>query len=750
MAKRARKTTKRPAASPRKRPLAKSKPAKAAAKTRKPKPAAKPKSGIADLQRELMLAHDRQAATSEILRIISKSPADVQPVLDAIAESAKRLLDGLGGLVTRVVGDELHAVAITAGSPEVTKAILGLYPTPVSGSNAHSRAAASGRAIIRNDIPNDPRASPAAKAAAAAMGFRSVIVVPMLREGTAIGTIGVPRAKAGEFSSHHIQLLQTFADQAVIAIENVRLFNETQEALERQTATADVLEVINSSQGNLTPVFDAILRKAHALCGVASGSLEIYDGERFFAVAAHGMSDTFVNMLREGYVAAESPATLPLLAGHRISHIHDTLKVDFPVVRAAAEVEGIRTVLLVPLRKEGRLLGMIAAARHEMKPFSEKEIGLLENFAVQAAIAIENARLFNETREALERQTATADILKVIASSPSDVRPVFDAIVANADRLVGGLSTGVYRYVDGVAYLEAFTPRNPVADEMLRGQFPRPVAGIPHFEMAQAGKVMEIPDTETSDDLRLREIARAREFRSLLSLPMMSMGTTIGVIVVSRTNPSSFSAHHIQLLQTFADQAVIAIENVRLFNETQEALERQTATASVLQVISESMADSAPVFESILDSCEKLFPFTSAGIALMSTAIIRSNFRPLAAPGQGLLWSLFPQPLDSIFGQAISGLQPLYTANVAESERTTDAVRLAAKKVAGYSMLQVPMIWQGRGIGSINVSRLPNVTFSEKEVTLLEDLRRSGGDRDPERAAVQRNAGSAGAADGYG
>ena len=203
-----------------------------------------------------------------------------------------------------------------------------------------------------------------------------------------------------------------------------------------------------------------------------------------------------------------------------------------------------------------------------------------------------------DLKEAREQQAATAEILKVIASSPTDVQPVFEAIVANADRLIGGFSTGVYRFVGGICHLEAFTPINPAADEMMRARFPRPIAGMWHFERAHAGEIVEFADTETeAADLPLREIARARGFRSLLYSPLMSKGTAIGVIVVSRRNPGSFSAHHVELLRTFADQAVIAIENVRLFNEVQvrprsaESLQQQTATADVLKVISRSPFD---------------------------------------------------------------------------------------------------------------------------------------------------------------
>ena len=213
-----------------------------------------------------------------------------------------------------------------------------------------------------------------------------------------------------------------------------------------------------------------------------------------------------------------------------------------------------------------------------------------------------------DLKEAREQQAATAEILKVIASSPGDVQPVFEAIVANADRLIGGFSTGVYRFVGGICHLEAFTPINPAADEMMKSPVSAPDCrhvGILNWRMP--ARSWRVADTETeAAALPLKEIARARGFRSLLYSPLMSKGTAIGVIVVSRRNPGPFSAHHVELLRTFADQAVIAIENARLFNETQEALERQTATADILKVIASSPSDVQPVFEAIAESAKRL------------------------------------------------------------------------------------------------------------------------------------------------
>jgi len=205
----------------------------------------------------------------------------------------------------------------------------------------------------------------------------------------------------------------------------------------------------------------------------------------------------------------------------------------------------------------------------------------------------------------LERQTATAEILKVIASSPSDVQPVFEAIAASANRLLGGFSSTVFRFVDGMAHLKAFTPTTPEADEILQSTFPRPVASSAPFQMTQAGEVMQIPDTE-APTYELKEIARARGYRSMLYAPLMNKGVSTGFIAVTRVEPSSFADHHVQLLQTFADQAVIAIENTRLFNETREALERQTATAEILKVIASSPSDVQPVFAAIAENAKRL------------------------------------------------------------------------------------------------------------------------------------------------
>jgi len=375
-------------------------------------------------------------------------------------------------------------------------------------------------------------------------------------------------------------------------------------------------------------VFDAILEKATRLCGANFSALAIHKSDDMHEiVATRGMPPEFVNMFQGPVRLGPETGVSRLVRGESFVHIADAsddegYRLGNPVRRALVDIAGARSYLAVPISRDGVMLGSFTIYRREVRPFSGELIALLQSFAAQAGIAIENARLFNETQEALERQTATADILRVIASSPSDVKPVFEAIAARAKSLIGGFSSTVFRFIDGVAHLEAFTPTSPEADDILRSTFPRPAKDFAPFRMTQAGEVMQIPDTEALTD-EILDISRARGFRSMVFAPLMNKGVSIGFIAVTRIQPGDFTDHHVQLLRTFADQAVIAIQNVRLFDEVQtrtielsEALEQQTATAEVLGVISSSAGDLAPVFDAMLGKAMQL---CSADFGVLNT-----------------------------------------------------------------------------------------------------------------------------------
>jgi GAF domain-containing protein len=396
-----------------------------------------------DLQESL----EYQTATSDVLKVISRSTFDLQPVLDTLVETAARLCDADMAAIGRPVGD-LWRMAANFGFPaefEAHQRSREPYPLDPESPTVAAKA-------LREKAPvhiHDVAAVPGYPEASIRLGKqRTSLGVPLLRGDEAIGHMVIARQRVEPFTDRQIELVSTFADQAVIAIENARLITEQREALEQQTATAEVLQVINSSPGNLAPVFDAILEKAHSLCHVAQGSLELYDGERFRAVAVRGMPDTFADMLRQGTPAFDNPATRPLIEGHRFSHISDLAETNYSLTQHAVELAACRTLLCVPLRRDDALLGMIASARREVRPFSEKEITLLESFAAQAVIAMENARLLTEQREALDQQIATTEVLQIINASPGDLKPVFDAVLAKALQLCAA-SFGTLLTFDG-------------------------------------------------------------------------------------------------------------------------------------------------------------------------------------------------------------------------------------------------------------------------------------------------------------
>ena len=619
----------------------------------------------------------------------------------------------------RFIDDELHLVAYTPTSPEADETLASSFPRKLAEFPTF--------ALVRNGetiqfADTEAEAVPEENRELARLrGFRSVLFTPLMNRGAPVGIISVTRAEPGAFAPHHVQLLQTFADQAVIAIENTRLFNETQEALERQTATAEILKVIAGSPSDTTPVFEAIATSANRLLGGFSTAVF-----RFVDDAAQLAAFTPTNPAADDILRASFPRPVGDFEAFRLAQhgkpipITDTEDMAHAQIRDIARLRGFRSMLFVPLMNGSVPIGIISVTRLEPGSFAPHHVQLLQTFADQAVIAIENTRLFNETREALERQTATADILKVIASSPSDVQPVFDAIATSGHRLLGGFSTSVFSIIDDMLHLSAFTPTNPAADALLQASFPRPLAAESWNHRMLNGETVEIPDYETDPIVpeELREMWRKRGFRSLLLVPLVRSGKAIGMVNTTRVQPGRFSSHHVQLLQTFADQAVIAIENTRLFNETKEALERQTATADVLKVIASSPSDVQPVFDAIVHSANRLIGgFSTAVFRYGDGKIHLAAFTPTDAEGDAVLQSSFPVPLEAF---------PPYhlTLDGAPAELPDTETEPAARDIArarGYrSMLFAPLMNDGVAVGIITVTRVAPGPFGEQHTRLLQ------------------------------
>jgi two-component system NtrC family sensor kinase len=358
---------------------------------------------------------------------------------------------------------------------------------------------------------------------------------------------------------------------------------ERDEAFAQQTATTEVLQIINSSPGDLAPVFDAILEKAHDFCGADHGSLFLKDGEIFHAIASRGMPEAMTGPLREGIHANDLPLAKPLVAGDPFVHVHDSALDEHPnwIKRELDVVSSNRTLLSIPLRKGDALLGMIVAGRFEIRPFTDKQIALLQNFAAQAVIAMENARLFGELRqrtgdlqESLEYQTATSDVLKFISRSTFDLQPVFETIVRTAARLCDA-DTAFVSNREGDAYrVVASFAASPAFDAFIRGRLLPVNRGNVAGRTVLEHRVVEVDDIAADPEFNLPESVTIGKLRTALGVPLLREGVAVGTINLGRTRVEPFTERQIDLVRTFADQAVIAMENARLISETREALEQ--------------------------------------------------------------------------------------------------------------------------------------------------------------------------------
>jgi two-component system, NtrC family, sensor kinase len=557
---------------------------------------ADPHAAIERLRRVLGEALEQQTATSEILRVISQSPTDVQPVFDAIVKSALRLCDGVFSIVGRFDGELIHFGAHHNFNPDALAAYRRWFPRRAVDDHLAGRALLERRVMNVADVTAEFRFVPGQQE----QGFRSVLFVPMVRDGVSIGVIGVSRLVVGPFPENQVELLQTFADQAVIAIENVRLFTELQEkngaladahaqmseALEQQTATSEILRVISSSPTQVQPVFDAIASSATRLCDGLYGLVFRFDGEMITLVADYGSSPERLEVIRSAYPAPPGRGSVAAQAilERRVIAITDAQSgTEYPHIAERAKAIGYRSILSVPMLCGDAAIGAINVVRLEPIGFTDTQVELLKTFADQAVIAIENVRLFTELEaknralteahwqvtEALEQQTATSEILGVISQSPIDVQPVLDTIAACASRLCSALYSFVFRFDGEMITLVADHGAPGHHLDVVRSMYP---AAPGRSGLASAAvlerHVVAIADAQNDDEHpHLAERARVSGYRAVVSVPMLRGDSAIGAINVVRGEAIPFTDKQIALLQTFADQAVIAIENVRLFKE---------------------------------------------------------------------------------------------------------------------------------------------------------------------------------------
>ena len=564
-----------------------------------------------------------QTATSEVLKVISRSTFDLQPVLDTLVETAARLCAAEMAIIGRRQ-DELWEFAAGFGFPpeyEAFEKSHGPGPIDLDSPSVGWRTIREGRVVHIHDVTT-VAGYPDASITLAKQ--RTTLGVPMLREGETIGILVVARQRVEPFTDRQIELVGTFADQAVIAIENTRLLTEQREALEQQTATAEVLEVINASPGDLASVFAAMLEKAMRLCGAAFGSMYTYDGERFHTTATRGVPTAYAEYraINAPVVRSGNPITQLLESRHSLQVLDMTSEELYrggdPDMCAMVDLGGTRTILAVPLLKEESVLGVITIYRQEVRAFSDKQIALLENFAAQAVVAMENARLIAEQREALEQQTATTEVLQVINASPGNLSPVFDAMLEKCMRLCDAAFGSLYTY-DGERFNSAAQRGVPTAYAEFRADTPPvPVSGSTFARAIETGRPLQVVDLMAAEPYpagnpNTRAMVELGGIRTILTVPLCKDRAVLGFITVYRQEVRAFSAKQIALVENFAAQAVIAMENARLLGDLrqrtgdlQEALEYQTVTSDVLKVISRSAFDLNTVLQTVVAAAVNL------------------------------------------------------------------------------------------------------------------------------------------------
>jgi GAF domain-containing protein/CheY-like chemotaxis protein/HAMP domain-containing protein/anti-sigma regulatory factor (Ser/Thr protein kinase) len=694
---------------------------------------------LQERNKEVTEALEQQTATSEVLRVISSSPTDVQPVFDMIAESAARLCEAVDAVIWLVDGDLLRSGAHYGpiAAPEE-------WTIPIARGSGAGRAVADRQTIHVLDMAAETVEYPEGSAYAKRYGFHTMLSTPLLREGVPIGAILIRRSEVRPFSDKHIALLQTFADQAVIAIENVRLFQELEtrnkeitESLEQQMATTNILKVISSSPTAVQPVFDMIAKSARQLCHSNFTGVFKFDGELIHLVGHDGLTPEGAEAYKQMWPGPPDGASAigRAMLNRGIAHIPDIEADSKYSQHRFAHIVNFRSVVAVPMLRKGHPVGGIAVLRSVAGPFPDKQIELLKTFADQAVIAIENVRLFQEleTRnkevtESLEQQMATAKVLEVISSSPTDVQPVFDAIAESAVRLCEGRFCAVLRFDGKLIHFVSHSGLTADGIEAYRQTYPMaPSRASAASRSILTRALVHIPDINTDPDYKIAAASRKVGLRSIVAVPMLRHGDPIGTITVSRGEPGLFPAKQVELLKTFADQAVIAVENVRLFQALEERTSDLTHSVEELQALSEvsqavsSSLDLQSVLTNIVRHAARLSKTEAGTIYEFDEA--EKVFTPRANYGMSpeLIEALRDSRLHvgdrTVVGQAAIKRAP---DQVPDLLKATDYPLSFVQEAGFRALLAVPLMREDRVIGMLVVRRKGAGEFPEATMNILQ------------------------------